>query len=68
MAEYDNLMKKLKRRGPYQLKHSMVGYWVDGKCGYQVCGYFDERITALKTAIEEIYMAKQQDRNPSWMY
>lgn len=48
------------RRG-YTLKWTdVVGYWVDGNCGYKVVGYYNDRDECLKDARAAIKNATTQ--------
>ena len=50
---------------PYQLKHSDIGYWIDGACGWQVVGYFDSLTECLNEFKKEV---KKEKRYPIWRY
>lgn len=52
----------------YTLKHTDIGYWVDGAYGYLVAGYFDTKEEAIEKAIERINEAKIEGRNPIWLH
>jgi len=54
----------------YQLKHTdVVGWWVDGRCGYLVTGYYDTREVAVETARGLIAAAKRDnERRPVWLH
>ena len=56
---------KNKLPEPYELKHTSVGWWVDGYCGYLFVGYFDtehEAITAFwETKKKECYESPPED-------
>jgi hypothetical protein len=60
--------EQLKSLGPYTLKCTSVGWFVDGRCGFQVCGYFDHERDAVISAIFNIEQAKNDGRSPSWLY
>ncbi len=68
-SKIENLARKLRRLGPYQIKHTKeVGWWIDGRCGYQVSGYFPEKIIALSKGIERICEAKRDSTQPVWLF
>ena len=52
----------------YVLKRTMVGWWVDGACGYAVAAYFDTKAEALKEAKRKIREARRTGSWPSWRY
>jgi len=42
-------MKKFKKLPfPYKLKNTIVGWWIDGYCGYLYVGYFDTKEQSLR--------------------
>lgn len=60
--------RTLKRRG-YTIKHSIVGWWVDGFCGYKVGdGYANSEAQAVLDAGNAIAAAKVADRKPIWLF
>ena len=55
----------LKRHG-YELKQTTVGHWVDGNCGFLVCGYFGTKREAISTAIDRIREVGKKNEWPTW--
>jgi hypothetical protein len=63
------LIAKLKKHGPYTIKHTdAVGYFIDGKFGYLVAGYYDTRIEAVVKALAKIEQAKKNNQSPCWLF
>jgi Ser-tRNA(Ala) deacylase AlaX len=56
----DVMTERTMRRKGYQIKHSVVGWWVDGACGYKVAVYFDTKEEAISEASKEIERAKKE--------
>lgn len=52
----------------YEIKHSPVGFWVDGAQGYCVAGYFDTEREAVEAAGREIERVSKLKWNqkPAW--
>lgn len=61
------MTKRTLQRHGYSVKHTSVGWWVDGACGYLVAGYFPTEGQAVEEAGKAIAQAKAEGRNPSWM-
>ena len=64
----DALVKRLTRLGNYSIKHTTIGWWVDGCYGYLVAGYYDNKKDAVINAILNIKQAKKDDIHPSWLF
>lgn len=64
----DMLVKRLQRLGPYAIKQSPVGWWVDGCYGYLVAGYYASKKDAVISAVLNIKYAKEHGIRPSWMF
>ena len=64
----DDAAYELERRG-YELRHThRVGFWVDGRCGYMVSGYFDTAQRACETAWERVQEAEASGAEPAWKF
>lgn len=59
--------RTLKRKG-YAIKHTAVGWWVDGVCGYMVSGYHPTEALAVAAADKAIADAKASGSRPCWMF
>lgn len=59
--------RRLERMG-YVIKHSEVGYWVDGAYGYLVAGYYRTQTEAISCAANAIQQASGSDSRPVWMF
>lgn len=59
--------RSLERMG-YVVKHSAVGHWVDGACGYLVAGYYGTQSEAISRAAIAIQQARAAGRRPVWMF
>jgi hypothetical protein len=60
------ILKNLPKE--YKIKVTPIGWWVDGKSGYCVSGYFTTRREAIKEALKRINEVRQNDSYPSWRY
>lgn len=67
-APLQRLVRRLHCLGPYEIKHTVIGYWVDGRDGFLVAGYFDKQEDALAEAIDHINRAKKYGGRPVWLY
>lgn len=55
----------IERKG-YQIKNSVVGWWVDGGYGYLVAGYHDSKKSAVAHASRVIESAETSNIKPLW--
>ncbi len=61
--------KRTLQKHGYKIKHTSVGWWVDGACGYKVTpGYYDSEQEAINAAAEKIAEAKSSGCRPCWMF
>ncbi len=52
----------------YVLKYTdVVGWWVDGRCGYLVTGYYQSREHAVETARMMIAAPRRDGERPIWL-
>ena len=49
----------------YTLKESSIGFWIDGRCGYFVAGYFDNLREVKKWLANKL---KEQNHGQKRMY
>jgi formylmethanofuran:tetrahydromethanopterin formyltransferase len=59
--------RTLQKHG-YTIKHTIVGWWVDGACGYNVASVCDSEQEAINAASAAITAAKQSGSRPCWMF
>lgn len=59
--------RTLQRKG-YKIKHTDVGWWVDGACGYMVSGYHPIEDLAIKAASQAIASAIASGDRPCWLF
>lgn len=59
--------RTLQRKG-CTIKHTSVGWWVDGACGYMVSGYHPTEGEAIAAAGAAIREAKARGERPVWMF
>ena len=53
----------------YEVNHThIVGWWVDGCCGYNVAGYQNCEQDAVDAAWLEIQTVRIEGRHPIWLY
>ena len=64
----ENLVKRLNRLGHYKIKHTSIGWWIDGACGYRVSDIHDTKKEAIIEAINKIQEVKRMNRFPSWRF
>lgn len=62
------MTKRTLQRHGYTVKHSQVGWWVDGAGGYLVAGYFPNEAQAIEEAGKAIAEAKAMGARPSWLF
>jgi hypothetical protein len=67
LSPYLDSVRRLENLG-YKIKHTKVGWWVDGLCGYQVCGYYKTKREAVLTAMEIRRLAKNCGAKPLWRF
>nr|WP_234288220.1 hypothetical protein [Pseudomonas fluorescens] len=60
-------IRTLQRKG-YTVKSSAAGYWVDGRCGYLVAGYYPSQAEAVIEASTLIVKATQNGARPVWFF
>lgn len=59
--------RALRQRG-YTIKHTNIGWWVDGACGYMVSGYHPTERLAIEAASRAISQAKAAGMQPCWLF
>lgn len=59
--------RTLLRKG-YTIKHTSVGWWVDGACGYLVSGYHPTEDLAVAAASTAISDAMSSASRPCWLF
>ncbi len=62
------MTKRTLQRHGYTIKHTSVGWWVDGACGYMVSGYHATEDLAVSAAGDAIKQAKAVGSRPSWLF
>lgn len=62
------MTKRTLQRHGYTIKHSAVGWWVDGACGYMVAGYYPTEALAVTEAGKAIATAKSTGDRPVWLF
>lgn len=62
------MTKRTLQRHGYTIKHTIVGWWVDGACGYMVSGYHSTEPEAIGAASDAIAKAKAAGSRPAWMF
>jgi hypothetical protein len=62
------MTKRTLQRHGYIIKHTIVGWWVDGACGYMVSGYHSTEHLAIDAASDAIAKAKAARGRPVWMF
>lgn len=62
------MTKRTLQRKDHTIKHTLVGWWVDGACGYMVSGYHPTEDLAILAAGIAIAEAKNSGRKPCWMF
>lgn len=60
-------VRTLQRKG-YCLKHTDIGWWVDGAFGYLVAGYFASKNEAVVAASRNIRAAAHTASKPAWFF
>lgn len=55
-------------RAGYTIKHTLIGWWVDGACGYMVSGYHNSQTDAVAAADTAIADAKKARCRPVWLF
>lgn len=61
--------KRTLQRMGYTIKHTAVGWWVDGASGYKVGdGYATTEAEAIEVASDAIKAAKAGGRSPVWLF
>ncbi|MDN7753803.1 hypothetical protein [Burkholderia gladioli] len=61
------MTKRKPLRDGYSINHTVVGWWVDGFCGYLVAGYFEAEELAVAEAGKAIAAAKSTGCPPVWL-